>query len=263
NYMGQGMRRDLTLSICAISKHQFYYQPKGESKSGRTPSTQTLRGDSLVSNTEVIELIKEIQSHEDTHYGYRKMCYQLMLLGFIINHKKVYRLMKETCLLQEKSKAGSEKKYVQYRTVRPERPLHVLEMDMKMVWLVEHRRHAYILNVIDTFTRTVLYWSVGYEMKQAQVMQAWERIIIEYLQPHDLLREELHVELRNDNGPPFSAHAVKEFLRENHIHQTFTHPYTPEENGHVESFHNILKKALGKHAFWSSEELEKVLPNLQ
>lgn len=39
----------------------------------------------------------------------------------------------------------------------------------------------------------------------------------------------------------------------------FTHPYTPQENGHVESFHNILKSAFGKQVFWSFSELEEGL----
>lgn len=259
HYMGQGMRRDAALSICAVSKHQFYYRSSAQQKAGRSVSEYSRLSDQLVANAEVISLIKEIQSDPDTDYGYRKMYYQLSQLGFCINHKKVYRLMKAAGLLKERITTGNTKRYVRYRTVTPERPLHVLEMDIKMVWLVEHRRHAYILNIIDTFTRSLLYWSVGYQMKQEQVKQAWQQIIAEYLQPNDLLKEELHVELRTDNGPQFSAASVKEFLAENHIHQSFTHPYTPEENGHVESFHNILKKALGKHPFWSLEELEKRL----
>lgn len=259
NYMGQGLKRDIALAITKISKHQFYYQSGGKQKAGRAPSSQTLRGNDWVDNEQLVALIKDIKSDEDTDYGYRKMSYQLSLLGFIINHKKVYRLMKASHLLKVKIKAGEEKCYVRYRTVTPERPLHVLEMDIKMVWLTEHRKHAYILNIIDTFTRMVLYWSVGYKMQQEQVKQAWEQIIEEYLQPHDLLKKDLHVELRNDNGPQFSAKSVRSFLKENHIEQTFTHPYTPEENGHVESFHYILKKALGKHPYWSLEELEKRL----
>ncbi|MGB5323409.1 DDE-type integrase/transposase/recombinase [Lutimonas sp.] len=255
-YMGQGLKRDTALAICNLSKHQFYYRAKNGNKAGKPVSTQTLHRGKLVDNSQVITLLKEIQSNEDTNYGYRKMSYQLSLLGFVINHKKVYRMMGQAHLLKEKIRPGREKKYVRYRTVTPERPLHVLEMDIKMVWLVEHRRHAYILNVIDTFTRVVLYWSVGYQMKQEQINQGWREIIKNHLQPNDLLREDLHVELRNDNGPQFSAGSVKAFLAENHIHQTFTHPYTPEENGHVESFHNILKKALGKQPYWSLAELE-------
>jgi len=258
-YMGQGMRRDTALSICTVSKHQFYYRSSAQGKVGRPITEYSTLSGKLVLNAEVVSLIKEIQSDPDTDYGYRKMYYQLLQLGFSINHKKVYRLMKAAALLKERINTGNSKQYVRYRTVTPERPLHVLEMDIKMVWLVEHRRHAYILNIIDTFTRSLLYWSVGYQMKQGQVKQAWRQVITEYLQPNDLLSKELHVELRTDNGPQFSAASVKEFLAENHIHQSFTHPYTPEENGHVESFHNILKKALGKHPFWSLKELEERL----
>ena len=39
----------------------------------------------------------------------------------------------------------------------------------------------------------------------------------------------------------------------------FTHPYTPQENGHIESFHAILSKKLKPYNFWSIDELEQVL----
>lgn len=210
------------------------------------------------SNKEVVETIKEIQKDPDTDYGYRKMTFQLLILGFIINHKKVYRLMKAAQLLKARHK-GSEKQYVQFRIVNPTGPLEVLEMDIKQVWIARDRRYAYILTVIDTFTRVALYWSVGYHMKKGQVKVAWEEIIITYIQPADLLSRGVHIELRNDNGPQFGAVQIQEFFRENYINQVFTHPYTPQENGHVESFHNILNRAIGKQAFWSMEELENRL----
>jgi hypothetical protein len=36
----------------------------------------------------------------DTDYGYHKMTYALLILGYLINHKKVYRLMHEGHLLK-------------------------------------------------------------------------------------------------------------------------------------------------------------------
>jgi putative transposase len=69
----------------------------------------------------------------------------------------------------------------------------------------------------------------------------------------------VHIELRNDNGPQFGAIQIRDFFQENFINQVFTHPYTPQENGHVESFHKILKDALGKQVFWSFSELEERL----
>ncbi len=41
--------------------------------------------------------------------------------------------------------------------------------------------------------------------------------------------------------------------------QVFTHPYTPQENGHIESFHSILSKALSKQVFWDLEQLNERL----
>lgn len=194
----------------------------------------------------------------DTDYGYRKMTYYLRINGLMINHKKVYRLMKSAMLLKTKKK-GTDKQYVRYRIVMPEAPLQVFEMDIKQIWTVKERRHAFILTVIDTFTRVVLHWSIGFHMKKEQVKAAWEDVILNHLQPADLLSKGVHVELRNDNGPQFGAKQIREFFRENHIGQVFTHPYTPQENAHVESFHSILNNAVGKNPYWSLEELENRL----
>ena len=211
-----------------------------------------------VSDSRVVKQMQEARKNPDTQYGYRAMSYHLAHKGYIINHKKVYRLMKDAAMLKEKTRRR-RKDYVRYRIVTPERPLQVLEMDIKMVWVVRDNRHAYILTIIDTFTRVVLYWTMGYTMKANQVKAAWEHVITEHLQPADLLAEGLHIELRNDNGPQFSAGLIREFFKENHIGQVFTHPYTPQENGHIESFHNILNERIEKQVFWSFRELEERL----
>jgi putative transposase len=230
---------------------------RGRKKSATT-SRQTEQGIKDCSNEQVIEQVKLVQQDPDTNYGYRKMAVELMILGFMINHKKVYRLMQQAELLKAKNKA-KDKNYVKYRIVTPQAPLEVLEMDIKQVWVTEHRRHAYILTILDTFTRAVLHWSIGYQMKRAQVKQAWEQVILEHLQPADQLSKGVHVEIRNDNGPQFGAREIREFFQQNYLHQVFTHPYTPQENGHIESFHSILSQALSKQVFWSLTELEQRL----
>ena len=253
------MRRDKTLSILGLSRHQYYHKPTGK-RPGRKPTETTFKKTDnettiKVNNQEVIKQIKDTQSDPDTDYGYRKMCVALMILGFNINHKKVYRIMKNAHLLKPRKKKA-DKTYAQYRIVTPEGPLEVLEMDIKYVWIAQTRRNAYILTVIDTFTRHVLHWQVGFTMKAAQVKKAWEKVITQHLQPADQLRKQIHIEIRNDNGPQFGAKVIRQFFEQNHLNQVFTHPYTPQENGHVESFHAILSNALNNQVFWSLEELE-------
>jgi len=84
----------------------------------------------------VVDKIKATQLDPDTDYGYRKMYTLLMIAGYFINHKKVYRLMEQAGLLKERHKK-MDKTFVKYRVVIPEGPLEVLEMDIKYVWVRE------------------------------------------------------------------------------------------------------------------------------
>lgn len=246
-----------------ITRHQYYYRPKGK-RPGRKPTQTTVRkvGQNRVeeSNQQVVEQIIRIQSDPDTDYGYHKMHVALMVLGYFINHKKVYRLMKENHLLKEPCKRTG-KTYAKYRIVIPQGPLQVFEMDIKYVWVAQAHRHAFILSILDTFTRAVLHWQVGFTMKASQVKQGWEKVIVNYLQPADQLIKGVHIEIRNDNGPQFAARLIQQFFKENYLNQVFTHPYTPQENGHIESFHAILSKALSRQKFWELSELETRLTN--
>lgn len=260
-YNSQGLALGLALPIAGISKHQYYYRPK-PGKPGRRASTVTTvyKGGKELQclNTDVVSWIESIHTDPDLRYGYQTMNKALQQLGFHINHKKTYRLMKEHALLQTKAKP-SPKTYVQYRKVMPVRPLEVLEMDLKMVWVERDRRHAFVLNIIDTFTRKWLYQATGFSITQREVKQAWEYLIENHLQPADALRKKLHIEIRNDNDKRFSANRIQQFFKENNLNQVFTHPYTPQENGHIESFHGILSQHLKRFNFWDISELEQNL----
>ena len=257
SFIVKGLHRDKALSIAEMTKHQLYYQPKKK----RTPrrSTFTLKVDpggvEVVSNEEIQGLIKHLQTLPEFDYGYDKFSTHLNLEGYIINHKKVYRLMKEKVLLKEKP-VKQEKTYVKFRKVLPTRPLEILEMDIKFVWVEEHRRHVYILTVIDTFNRFCLNRKEGYQIKNEDVKQMWEEIIEQYLQPYDCLNQPIRIELRNDNDRRFSAKKLQHFFELNRIGQVFIHPYTPQENGHIESFHSILSRHLDRYVFWSLDELK-------
>jgi len=261
--MHQGLKRDLCLSITGLGKNQLYYVLKG-TKPGRKPSNVTLWRDPStlityeINNRDVVSKIVEIKLDPDQTNWYRMITVTLQVLGYYINHKKVYRLMLEYILLEQPRKRTG-RDFVKYRRVAPHKPLEVIEMDIKYVWIYGTRKYAFILTVIDTFTRYVLHWDVGYTMKSHQVKAVWEYIIAEYLQPAGILEKRLDVEVRNDNGKQFNSKLILAFFKENYLNQVFTHPYTPEENGHIESFHNTLGKALSKDKFNTLDSLEQRL----
>jgi putative transposase len=255
------MQRKAALTITGVTRHQYYHKPKA-CKGGRplTCCTDQLHEGRVVSvpDRDVVARIHELKNDPDTDCGYQKTARLLMLEGYYIGPKKTQRLMGEEDLLAPRRKAA-KRTYVKYRVVTPERPLHVLEMDIKSKWVTGERRSGYILTILDTFTRQALHWQAGLCMTQHQVTHAWDQVIKHHLQPADLLNKKLHVEVRSDNGPQFIASMVQGYFKANHLDQVFTHPYTPQENGHIESFHAILGAYLDRHTIWNLDQLIGVL----
>lgn len=258
-YMSDGLKRDSCLSILGLSKNQLYHK-NGVQRPGRRPTTDTYYKDRKdrtivsVENSVIVDQIIKIKENPDLSHWYKLICRRLQIMGYYINHKKVYRLMKEYHLL-EKARKKKGRNFVQFRRVAPEGPLRILEMDIKYVWVEGCACYCYILTTIDTFTRFVLHWTVGYTMRQEQVRRLWDYIIVNYLQPAELLKRKLEIEVRNDNGKQLSSKMIQNYFKENHLNQVFTHPYSPEENGHIESFHKTLGNALRNDTYKSFLEL--------
>lgn len=256
-YVALGMKTNRALDLVKLSAHQYYYKSK-PGKVGRPSSTFTSQqiGEEVseVSNQVVIAKMEANHADPDLSYGYRRMTSYLQLLGFFINHKKVYRLMKEQNMLRNKAKIAA-RKFVKYRIVNPEGPLRCLEMDIKFVWIESRRTHAYVLSIIDTFTRFVLAWHVGMSVTQHTVKEVFSEVILNHLQKHDVLNKGLDIEIRTDNDKRFVAKTVQQFFKDNYLNQVFTHPYTPQENGHIESFHAILSRSLERFIFYDLRDL--------
>ncbi len=196
-FIGLGMAKQKALNIAGMTRHQFYYKPK-KSKQGRKPTTETITeingSQQKVSDEEVLTIIKEVKADVDLDYGYIKMTAELKHRGFIINKKKVYRLMQESKQLKEKNKFEG-KKYVKYRQVIAQAPLTLLAVDLKMVWLPAINKHAYILSIIDAFTRHILYHVEEVSIKQNDVKKAWEYVVVNYLQPYNCFNNPFSIEV--------------------------------------------------------------------
>ena len=261
DYVALGMKRDTALSITGLTKHKYYYKPR-IGRPGAKPTKEVLRSQNgemqAFDNAEVVKKMQEVQSNDDLRCGHRRMKDQLQLMGYLINHKKVYRLMKQNDLLLSKPKRTA-KNYVKYRIIAPSEPLSHLEMDIKFVWIEQKRKHALILSVMDIFTRRILEWHVGMSITQKTVKDVFTQVIMNHLQENNMLTKGINIEIRNDNDKRFSAKLVQQFFKENYLNQVFTHPYTPEENGHIESFHKTLSIAMGNQHFDTLEQLESRL----
>jgi hypothetical protein len=218
--------------------HSSYYRNPSLGKKGNGPSKFTYHNkNGSVAQKVVIESVKTILSHPFIDCGYRLMTSYLTRDGYTINHKKLYRIMKEADLLKLEDRidrSGSGRKFVKFRKVKTIKPFDCLEMDIKMVWIPSVGKNAYLLSVIDVHSRRILIDLFAFSIKQAQVI--------------DLLSE------------LFIARNVREYLGLIGVGQEFTHIATPEENAHIEAYHGILKKEVFQRFEYSTfGEIEKIL----
>ena len=216
-----------------------YYRTPGYGKKGNKPSLFTYHeSKGLVAQGEVIAAVKNLLRHEFIDCGYRLMTSYLKRDGYVINHKKLYRIMKEEGLLKLENRinrSGSGRKFVKYRKVNTSRPLECLEMDIKMVWIPSVGKNAYLLSIIDVHTRKILKDYFSFSIKQNHVIEFLSLLFEDYDYPESVV-------IRSDNGSQFIAKSVREYLGLIGVQQEFTHVATPEENAHIEAYHGILKK---------------------
>lgn len=140
-----------------LAKSTWQYKNKG-GKKGCKPSRYTkLEDGSTIRNESVVIAIRFILAEEFVCFGYAKTTVDLKENGFVINHKKVYRLMKEYRLLCGtviKTNKG-KRQFVKWRVQQASRPMEQLCMDIKYVHIHGAKRNALLLTVLDVYTRSI------------------------------------------------------------------------------------------------------------
>ena len=143
-YKPQAQLRDLC-RWAMLPRSLYYYNPTGGIK-GIKPSNHTHKRDgSVVANELVVDDIKTILSGDFVCYGYHKVTMELRQMNYIINPKKVYRLMDQNHLLLGKViKTQGKRKWVKHRKIEATKPLEYLCLDIKYVWIDGERRYYYL-----------------------------------------------------------------------------------------------------------------------
>lgn len=258
-YVSQGLGVKTAVSIAGLSKSSYYYRSNGQRK-GKHSTSFTLYHGQRVSNDEVVKRIEALLSENDfIDYGYQRTHQALRKEGYIINHKKVYRLMKNAGLLYQKangSRRGS-RTFVRYTTPAYTHPFATVEVDIKYIYIEGSKRNAYLLTLLDTFTRIAIDWAIGYQMTN----QSLGVMVDRYLK-NDLVAPYLNgsrLTLRSDNGPQFVSNNLAAKLKQLPLDQEFIRPGTPQQNGHIESFHHTIKRLItDRYAFNDLDHAKEV-----
>jgi putative transposase len=238
-------------SLCAwlnLPASTWYYQPGNTGNRGIKPSTETLcRDGSRVSNEQVVEHIRQSLSREFCCYGYHTMTSELKDAGYMINHKKVYRLMaQENLLLGKVIRTSGKREFVRFRKITAAYPMEYVCLDIKYVWVGGEHRNYYLLTLLDVFSRKAIDQIFQRSIKQVDVLNAFRRI--------NSLYGLKGITVRNDNGSQFIANSVRLFLQSEQVRQEFTHIATPQENSYIEAFHSIIDREVIQRFEFSSYE---------
>ena len=256
--IGAGIIKSLVLRLCQISRSSFYYKPQdGNRQAGRVCSTTTIkRTGGYEPDTQVIEDIKALLAQEFVDYGYYKTTiYLRQTKKYLINPKKVYRLMNEHGLLNLTSRAYSttKRQWVKELVPNPKAEFTYFEFDIKYIYVHARRAHAQVLTVLDVFSRWNMGQLIKWTMRKEDVVALFETLFETYSLPTQFY-------VRNDNGSQFVADVVQTYFRDRNVVQEFTKPATPEQNAHIESYHSIMERAVCKR--YEFESLAQAIETL-
>ncbi len=107
-----------------------------------------------------------------------------------------------------------------------------------------------ILNIIDEYTRECLAILVKRHITSQDVIdQLFQLIIFRGITEH----------IRSDNGPEFTAKAVRGWLSRLGVKTLFIEPGSPWENGYIESFNGKLRDELLNREIFTTLTEAKVL----
>ena len=106
------------------------------------------------------------------------------------------------------------------------------------------------MNIIDEFTRECLSIKVNRKISSQDVIdELFNLFIFRGIPEH----------IRSDNGPEFTARAVRRWLNRLGVKTLFIEPGSPWENGYIESFNGKLRDELLDREIFTTLEEAKVL----
>lgn len=243
-YVGNGLTVSAATSIVGIKRSTYYYRPNGRTR-GKRSSTHTLNCfTGYVPNSIVVEEIIRLITPDYNDYGYQTITPLLKQQGYVINHKKVRRLMRDNKLLHPKvvKYIPTGKTFIKFTVPPLEGPFRTIEADIKYVYIHGARRNAFLISFLCTFCRCNLVWELDYTMKSSQVIS-----LVKKLLNHPIIKEYIDIrtvviKIRTDNGPQFIAKRLAEALESLGIAHEFIEPGTPQQNGHIEAFHSTVTR---------------------
>ncbi|MGE3873405.1 MAG: IS3 family transposase [Parvibaculaceae bacterium] len=177
------------------------------------------------------------------YYGYRRVTQVLRRHGYIVNAKKVLRLMREDNLLALRRKpflvppsAKPEAFLIVPNLIRgliPSAPDQIWVADITYVHLA--RAFCYLAVILDAFSRKAVGWALEPGLDVSLAMAALDRALAKRQPPKGNL---IH---HSDRGVQYASLAYRQRLASHDVQVSMSQPGNPFDNAKAESFMKTLK----------------------
>ena len=154
--------------------------------------------------------------------------------GWRVNHKRVERLWRQEGLKVPAKQPKRGRLWLADGSIVRRRAGH-----RDHVWAYEFvfdrtadGRKLRLLTIVDEYTRECLAVDVARRLNSQDVLARLAELFV---------RRGVPVHIRSDNGPEFTARAVRHWLKRLEVQTLFIQPGSPWENGSGESFNGKLR----------------------
>ena len=188
-------------------------------------------------------------------YGYRRITALLIMEGWKVNHKRVERIWRREGLKVPQKQPKRSRLWLNDSScirLRPEHKDHVWSYNFVAARTADGRPLR-ILTILDEYTRECLNIAVQRQIRSQDVISVLTDLF---------LRRGIPEYIRSDNGPEFTAKAVRDWLNRLEVKTLFIELGSPWENRYIESFNGKLRdELLNVEIFTSLLEAQVLIEN--
>ena len=171
---------------------------------------------------------------ERRRFGYRRLHVMLKREGFVVNHKRLFRLYREERLTVRR-RGGRKRALGTRRPIEtPLLPNQRWSLDFVSDQLTDGRRFR-ILAIVDDCTRECLALVADSSLSGLRVARELDAIIRQRGRPEMIV---------SDNGTEYTSNAILGWADQTGIGWHYIAPGKPQQNGFIESFNGRLRDEL-------------------
>ena len=182
-------------------------------------------------------------AHERRRFGYRRLHVMLRREGFVVNHKRLFRLYREERLTVRR-RGGRKRAMGTRRPIEtPQAPNQRWSLDFVSDQLTDGRRFR-ILAVVDDCTRECLALVADSSLSGLRVARELDAIICQRGRRPDTIV--------SDNGTEYTSNAILKWTDQSGVGWHYIAPGKPQQNGFIESFNGRLRDELLNETLFGS-----------